>query len=255
MSMKFLPVLILSLLFSVSGCMSNNSTPIGIKESKWLGTMLSVKIVEQSGDVTVYQKIGDTEYFYFKKGVLVYKSEARVPIVLASNPVPAPAAEAPPITLIAEAKDASSAPAPAPIQENVTQPTPGEAQVKHVKVKKPDQMPAAFAAAFNSGSLEQLLSLFEANAVLTPAAGQRKSKSGNLRASLTELLARRGSMKAKTVFATKADAIALVQAELHLSTVDFNGSPVQQTLKTQSVLRQQADGSWLCVIAQPWLPE
>ena len=237
MTLKFLPAAALSLLLLLSGCVSNDA-PLGMRESKWLGQMLSVKIVEQQGDMKVYHTLAGV-YYYFKNGVLVYKSEKLVPLTVAqAGPI-----EVPPPVLVAETT----------VRENVTRPTLGTSQVKRPIIKKPEQLPDAFARAFNDGDLDQLLALYESQAVLAPVADQRKPKFATLRAALLDLLDRKGSMKARTVSVTRADNIALIQAELRFAASDKKSA--EEILRTTEVVRQQADGSWLYVIAQPLLPE
>jgi ketosteroid isomerase-like protein len=117
-----------------------------------------------------------------------------------------------------------------------------------VKIRSPEDMNAAFAAAVNSRSVESLLALYEPDALLAPQPGARARGLGEIRQALAGLLALRGTMESRNVYCLQVGEIALLQGEWRLSAVDRDGAPLELSSRTAEVVRRQPDGSWLYVI-------
>ncbi len=77
----------------------------------------------------------------------------------------------------------------------------GVKQESHMqaKVREPQQMNAAFAAAYNSGDIENLMALYEPNAVLVPQPGQRAIGLAAIRDALLGFLSLKGQMQSANV--------------------------------------------------------
>ena len=114
-------------------------------------------------------------------------------------------------------------------------------------VHEPKDMNAAFAAAFNSGDIEQLLALYEPDAVLAPQPGLRAVGLEAIREALLRLLGLGGTMRSENLYCLRSGDIALLQGSWTLSTADREGEPVELASRTAEVVRRQPDGSWLYV--------
>jgi ketosteroid isomerase-like protein len=109
-------------------------------------------------------------------------------------------------------------------------------------------MNAAFAAAVSSGDVEQVLALYEPEALLAPRPGERARGLHEIRAALEELLALGGTMESRNVYCMHVGELALLQGEWRLVGTAPDGSPLELTSRTAEVARRQPDGSWLYVI-------
>jgi ketosteroid isomerase-like protein len=106
-------------------------------------------------------------------------------------------------------------------------------------------MNEAFARAFNSRKLENLLALYEPDAVLlVDGSGAQSRGVEAIGAELSKLLQAPGTMVSRNNFCVVHGDLALLRADFHLSrdgSVIVSGS-------TAEVIRKQADGSWLYII-------
>ncbi len=114
-------------------------------------------------------------------------------------------------------------------------------------VREPEDMNAAFAAAYNSGDIDQLLALYEPDAILAPQPGLRAVGLEAIREALLGLLALGGTMRSENLYCLRSGDIALLQGSWTLSTADREGEPVELASRTAEVVRRQPDGSWLYV--------
>ncbi|WPH11573.1 YybH family protein [Variovorax paradoxus] len=114
------------------------------------------------------------------------------------------------------------------------------------KVTIPAAMNEAFAHAFNSRSIDNLLSLYEPDAALrTDSSVQTCRGKSAIAAELGKLLQIPGVMVSRNNFCVEVDGLALLRADYSLT------SPEGKTILAGSsaeVVRRQADGSWLYVI-------
>ena len=114
------------------------------------------------------------------------------------------------------------------------------------KVTTPAAMNEAFARAFNSRHIDNLLSLYEPDAALrTDASTQTFRGKSAIAAELGKLLEIPGVMVSRNNFCVEVDGLALLRADYSLT------SPEGKTILAGSsaeVVRRQADGSWLYVI-------
>lgn len=121
-----------------------------------------------------------------------------------------------------------------------------------MKVFNPEDMNSAFAEAFNSGNIEDLISLYEPNAVLIPGPGRVAEGIPAIRAALQELLALKGHMRSENQYALVHGEIALLRAKVHLVGTGPDGGPLEINNHTAEVVRRQPDGSWLYIIDHPY---
>lgn len=121
-----------------------------------------------------------------------------------------------------------------------------------MRVYKPEDMNAAFAEAFNSGDIENLIALYEPGAVLVPMPGQVVEGTQAIRAALQELLALKGYMQSENQYALVHGEIALLRAKVHLSGTGPDGNQLEINNHTAEVVRRQPDGSWLYILDHPY---
>ena len=121
-----------------------------------------------------------------------------------------------------------------------------------MKVYKPEDMNSAFAAAFNSGDIEHLVSLYEPGAVLVPMPGQVVEGIEAIRAALQELLALKGFMRSENQYALVHGDIALLRAKVHLIGTGPDGNRFEINNHTAEVIRRQPDGRWLYILDHPY---
>jgi ketosteroid isomerase-like protein len=109
-------------------------------------------------------------------------------------------------------------------------------------------MNLAFAAAVSSGDIEQVLALYEPDALLAPRPGERARGLVEIGGALEELLALGGTMESRNVYCMQVGELALLQGEWRLTGTAPDGSALELTSRTAEVVRRQRDGSWLYVI-------
>lgn len=114
-------------------------------------------------------------------------------------------------------------------------------------INKPNDIPAAFANAFNSGSIDALLELYRDDAVFIPD-GTTQLTGGGIREALNGFLALKGPIEMKLVRVVEAPDTAVVIADWSLKTPDGN----TLTGRTSDVVAKLADGSWRYVIDAPF---
>lgn len=115
-------------------------------------------------------------------------------------------------------------------------------------VTRPEEMNAAFGAAVSTGDIEQVLALYEPDALLAPRPGARARGLVEIRGALEELLSLRGTMESRNVWCMEVGELALLQGEWQLTGTAPDGSPLELTSRTAEVVRRQPDGRWLYVL-------
>jgi ketosteroid isomerase-like protein len=117
-----------------------------------------------------------------------------------------------------------------------------------VSVVNPADMNAAFAAAVNSGDVENLIALYEPDALLAPEPGKRARGHADIRRAFGHLLALGGTMESRNNYCMEVGDLALLQGEWTLAGAAPDGTPVVLTSRTAEIVRRQPDGSWLYVV-------
>lgn len=117
-----------------------------------------------------------------------------------------------------------------------------------MKVHHPERMHAIFANAYNAGRIEDLIALYETDAVLVPQPGQRAVGLSTIRESLVGFVNLKGRMQIETLSCIRSGDLALLQAKWHLSATGLDGKPLELSSRTAEIARKQSDGSWLYVI-------
>ncbi len=114
-----------------------------------------------------------------------------------------------------------------------------------MKVTDPRAMNETFARAFNSRSIENLLALYEPDAVHVDPTGHGTSGTAAISEALRRLLQVSGTMTSRNNFCIVRDDIALLRADWRIAGDD--GMPMAAG-STAEIVRRQPDGCWLYVI-------
>lgn len=114
-------------------------------------------------------------------------------------------------------------------------------------IAHPNDIPAAFAAAYNAGDVEALLALYADDAVFLPDGVAEVSGAG-IRKALEGFLQLEGPIDMKLERAVVGPDTAVVVAKWSLPTPDGN----VLTGTTSDVVAKQPDGGWRYVIDAPF---
>ena len=113
------------------------------------------------------------------------------------------------------------------------------------KVNMPHEMNQTFAHAFNTRDINNLMALYEENAVLRIDAEKTFSGKDVIAIELQKLLLMPGKMLSRNNFCIEHGDIALLRADHSIVNTDgatiFSGSSAE-------VVRRQSDSSWLYII-------
>ena len=114
------------------------------------------------------------------------------------------------------------------------------------------QVHELFARYFSAGDLDGLVSLYEPGATLVPQPGVVVSGHSGIRGALSDFLALKGKFELQLRTAFQSGDIALLLSTWSLKGSDASGAVVELSGQTADVVRQQADGTWLVVIDNPY---
>lgn len=116
-----------------------------------------------------------------------------------------------------------------------------------MRVASPNQFPSAFAAAFSSGDITTVVSLYCADAVLVNPTGGELRDTESITNYLQRHLARKLIMRINTNNMVVQSDIALLNNDFEMldgHSISFSGSSTE-------VLRKETDGGWRLLIDQP----
>ena len=120
------------------------------------------------------------------------------------------------------------------------------------KTNTPEQVLNTVVEGINSGNLESLMALYEAEACFATQPGQLAKNPESIRDSLRNFIDLKGKLDLKVKRVLQASDLALVTTEWSFSGTGADGKPVNLSAKSADVLRQQSDGTWRFVIDNPW---
>lgn len=116
----------------------------------------------------------------------------------------------------------------------------------------PEKMNETFAAAFNSGNIDCINSLFEKGAKVVK---YDKSIVSGIKEYYNEhlnLLKLGGTMTSVNKFCIQFEDIALLSAEWTIKTTDEKGESIEISGISSEVVRKQDDNTWLYIIDNPF---
>lgn len=120
------------------------------------------------------------------------------------------------------------------------------------KARSPEETHRLWTQHFNAGALDNLLELYEQNALFVSQPGQTVSGRDAVREVLQGFLGLEPKFQLQFQKALQSGDLALVFSRWTLTGTAPDGGELSLTGQTSDVVRQQADGSWLFVIDNPF---
>jgi uncharacterized protein (TIGR02246 family) len=120
------------------------------------------------------------------------------------------------------------------------------------KKMSPEDVLNSVVEGINTGNLDDLMTLYEADACFATQPGQLAKSPESVRQSLRSFIDLKGKLDLKVKRVLQASDLALVTTEWSFSGTGPDNKPVNMASKSADVLRQQADGTWRFVIDNPW---
>lgn len=116
----------------------------------------------------------------------------------------------------------------------------------------PEQIHRLFEDAFNDGDIDNLMLLYEPDAVLVPQPGSVATGTEQVRAALQGYLALNGRITLDTKLVLSVGDLAYMSNTWSLNGTGPDGSPLTLGATTAEVARRQPDGTWLYLIDNAW---
>jgi len=112
--------------------------------------------------------------------------------------------------------------------------------------KRAEDAHATLAAAFNTGDVATVLSMYDETGIIVPQPGKTATGRIQFEESIRAILSIKGKMEIKTVYCLQTGNIALGRSEWSIT----DGDEVKISAKGIEVMKQQPDGTWKIVIDQ-----
>jgi uncharacterized protein (TIGR02246 family) len=110
--------------------------------------------------------------------------------------------------------------------------------------KRAEDAHATLAAAFNTGDVATVMSMYDVNGIIVPEPGKPVSGKEKFEEAVKAILSIKGKMEIKTVYCLQTGNIAVGRSEWNIT----DGNEVKVSAKGIEVMKQQADGSWKIVV-------
>lgn len=116
----------------------------------------------------------------------------------------------------------------------------------------PQEVADGIGKGLSAGDLDAIMALYEPSACLVPEPGQVLQGAAAIREGLAGFIALNPTMSMESRTAIQADDLAIVYTKWSLTGTGPDGGPVNMSGQSTDVMRRQLDGSWLCVIDNPF---
>ena len=110
--------------------------------------------------------------------------------------------------------------------------------------KRAEDAHATLAAAFNTGCVDTVLSMYDFNGIIVPEPGKPVSGKEKFEEAINAILSIKGTMEINTVYCLQTGDLAVGRSEWNIT----DGNEVKVSAKGIEVMKQQADGTWKIVI-------
>jgi uncharacterized protein (TIGR02246 family) len=110
--------------------------------------------------------------------------------------------------------------------------------------KRAEDAHSALAAAYNTGDLGTVLSMYDVNGIIVAEPGNPVSGKDKFEAAVKAILAIKGKMEIKTVYCLQSGDIAVGRSQWSIT----DGSETKVSAKGVEVMKRQADGTWKVII-------
>ncbi len=118
--------------------------------------------------------------------------------------------------------------------------------------KSPQEVAILVAQRLSTGDLDGIIALYEPSACLVPLPGQVLQGAAAIREGFAGFIALRPTMNLESETVVQADDVAIVYTKWSLSGTELDGRALNMSGKATDVMRRQPDGTWLCVIDNPF---
>ncbi len=119
-------------------------------------------------------------------------------------------------------------------------------------IDTPDALGDAYQTAFNSGRIDDIMALYDEDAVLVPAPGARVVGIAAIRDAQLASLGMGGTIRMTCTYCIRSGDVALLQHEWSWTDAMWQGTPTSFHSRTAEVARRRPDGSWRYVIDHVW---
>jgi ketosteroid isomerase-like protein len=103
---------------------------------------------------------------------------------------------------------------------------------------------ATLAAAFNTGNVATVMSMYDVTGIIVPEPGKPVSGKEQFEEAIKAILSIKGTMEIKTVYCLQTGNLAVGRSEWNIT----DGKEVKVSAKGIEVMKQQPDGTWKIVI-------
>jgi uncharacterized protein (TIGR02246 family) len=103
---------------------------------------------------------------------------------------------------------------------------------------------ATLAAAFNTGNVDTVLSMYDFNGIIVPEPGKAVSGREQFEEAIRAILSIKGKMEIKTVYCLQTGNLAVGRSEWNIT----DGQEVKISSRGIEVMKEQPDGTWKIVI-------
>ena len=110
--------------------------------------------------------------------------------------------------------------------------------------KRAEDAHATLAAAFNTGDVATVMSMYDVTGIIVPEPGKPVSDIEKFEEAIKAILSIKGKMEIKTVYCLQTGNVAVGRSEWNIS----DGNEVKISAKGIEVMKQQPDGTWKIVI-------
>ena len=112
--------------------------------------------------------------------------------------------------------------------------------------KRAEDAHSTLAAAFNTGDVATVMSMYDVSGIIVPQPGKAVSGRQQFEESINAILSIPGRMEIKTVYCLETGDLALGRSEWSIT----DGDEVKISAKGIEVMKRQSDGTWKIVIDQ-----
>ena len=110
--------------------------------------------------------------------------------------------------------------------------------------KRAEDAHSALAAAYNTGDLNTVLSMYDVNGIIVAEPNNPVSGKEKFETAVKGILSIKGKMEIKTVYCLQSGDIAVGRSEWSIK----DGSEIKVAAKGVEVIKRQADGTWKVLI-------
>jgi uncharacterized protein (TIGR02246 family) len=116
----------------------------------------------------------------------------------------------------------------------------------------PEQVLESIVTGINSGDIDSLMPLYEADAAFVPEPGNLAHGAPGVSQALNGFISMNGELDLNVTRVLEVDDLALVIGVWTFNGTGPDGEPVELAARNADVLRRQSDGTWRFVIDNPW---